>query len=70
MVNWSEVVCNNKSAVQEFAENRLSFRNFQRKFNGISRSEVNKLNSLDANYRRRLARKALRRRNVRISVAV
>lgn len=64
VVNWSEVFNVDSAAIVDFAEGNLTFRNFQRNFNGAARQEVNKLKDHDADYRRVLARRACRRRRI------
>lgn len=63
MVNWNCVIDKNKSAVKAFATGKMSLRSLMEKSSNEARRELRHIErGYGAQYGRRLARKALRRR--------
>lgn len=70
MVLWSKILSDVKSedAVVDFVEGNLKLRDLKSRLDIDARKEINKAASNGTNYCRHIARKALRRRNVRYSL--
>ena len=66
MINWSNLIAKNPSAVSNFATGYLSSNEFQREFSGNPNHARCAIRNHGTQYARRLARKALRRRGMLI----
>ena len=64
MTNWNELIEENKTVVQNFADGNLSSTDFQRKFSGKTNPARSVIRSHGTKNARVLARKALRRRGI------
>lgn len=64
MINWSDLISNNKKAVVSFAVGNMSASDFQQTFSGNPNPARCAVRNHGSTYARRLARKALRRRGL------
>ena len=64
MIDWNTLISSNKKAVVDFATHKSSANDFQQTFAGNPNFARRAIRNHNALYARRLARKALRRRNL------
>lgn len=69
-VNWRDIFNSDESATVEYARGNITFREFERSLSGPARIEVKKLALRKPDYRRTLARKAVRRRSKVLAVTL
>ena len=66
MIDWAKMIERDKNAVIDFARGADTTNSFQRAFSGTKNPARSVLRQHGSLYGRRLARKALRRRNIKV----
>jgi len=64
MINWTDLILTNRKAVTKFATGTMTGEDFQREFSGNPNPARFAVRNNGVTYARRLARKALRRRDL------
>ncbi len=70
IVNWRDIISNDAFATIAYASGNMTFRQFERSLTGSAREEAKKLTTRKPDYRRTLARKAVRRRSKTLTVTL
>ncbi len=66
MVNWNKLISDDKNSVVKFATHSMSAKDFQTNFSGHPNPARCAVRDNGTLYARRLARKALRRRSIKV----